>query len=353
MKIALIGAGSSVGRHLLSLDDERFIGIYRSDRALSQLCDLDLGPRLVKAAGHELLVAALRGCDAAVTLVNDLNPAAARDSLRQTLEACAAAGVGRLIHLGSAAIYGAYAHRVRSLDAAGPRLTWNSYAAGKQWQERYLKRHAGRLRSVVVLRPGLIWGPGMAWLHAPAGELLRHEAWIAEGDAPCNLANIHLLSHAIVELAKQAPDGLSFCNLFDRERLSWSAYYGRIAERLGLKDCAPQIVPRAAVPPWIAGVSTTRHLFPLALAWSVATPAVKTAVKATVRRLAKPAYTMPVSVKAMEPTKPSISREVWELKTARGMPPSGPLLEQLHQSYMSSPEQEWAEVERLRTWLWV
>ena len=353
MKIALIGAGSSVGRHLLSLNDQRFIGIYRGDRALSQLCDLDLGERLIKVGGLDQMIEALRGCDAVVTLVNDTNPMSARNSLRQAVDACVSAGVGRLIHVGSAAIYGVNAHRARTLDAAGSLLTWNSYAAGKQWQESYLKRHARRLRSVVVLRPGLIWGVGMAWLHAPAGELLRREAWIAEGDAPCNLVNINLLTHAIVELAHESPAGLSFCNLFDRERLSWSEYYARIGRGLGLDDRKLQVRPRLTFPPWIAGLGTIRHLFPFSLAWSVAPSPIKVAVKAIVFRLLPAASRMQSSTRAITTPAVRITREAWELKTARSLPPSGPLLERLHLSYPRSSEQDWAEVEGLRTWLWI
>ena len=353
MKIALIGAGSSVGRHLLSRGDDRFFGIYRSDRALSQLCDLDIAPRLVRATDQAELVGALKGSDAAVSLINDENPRSALRSLSETVDACELAGVPRLIHLGSAAIYGRKPENARTVESGGASITWNSYAAGKQWQENYLKRNKNRLPSTVVLRPGLIWGPGMAWLHAPAGELLRREAWIVEGDATCNLVNINLLAHAILQLSTQCAPGLSFCNIYDRERLTWAQYYHSIAGHLRIGDCNIHVVPRGFVPPWLTTSRAARYLFPLGVGWSVSPRPIKNIVKSVVRALPKRRAPAAVSLEPLDTAHLAINREVWELKTTKGLPPAGPVLDDLYASYRRTSEQDWDEVNILRTWMWV
>ena len=351
MKIALIGAGSSVGRYLLSQDDERFIGTYRSERALSQLCDLDLGSRLVKAADPNALVDAIKGCDAVVTLINDTNPNTALKSLRQAVDACVSAGVPQLIHVGSAAIYGRNADHARTAESAGPVLPWNSYAAGKQWQENYLKRYRGRLPSMVVLRPGLIWGPGMAWLHAPAGEVLRREAWIAEGDAPCNLVNIRFLSHAILHCAHSRPSGLTFCNIYDHTRLTWTEYYRSIARHLEIKDCKIHVVPRGLIPPWLRSSRAARDLFPLCLGWSVSPQPLKYIVKAAVKALPRLQTSGNVALEPLDSPHLNINRELWELKTATGMPPGSDMLKELYRTYPYNNDDHWADVVKLRQWM--
>jgi len=352
MKIALIGAGSSVGRHLLSQGDDRFFGIYRSERALSQLCDLDIAPGLVRATDQAELVGALKGSDVAVTLINDENPRSALKSLSQAVDACELAGVPQLIHLGSAAIYGRNPEVASAAESGGPLITWNSYAAGKQWQENCLKRNKNRLASTVVLRPGLIWGPGMAWLHTPAGELFRREAWIAEGDAVCNLVNINFLAHAILRLSERRSPGLSFCNIYDRERLTWAQYYQRIAGHLGIADCNIQVVPRAFVPPWLTTPRAARYVFPLGIGWSVSPRPIRNFVKAVVRALPRRRASPSVLLEPLETTHLAIKREVWELKTMKGLPPAGPILDDLYASYRRTSEQDWDEVNSLRTWMW-
>jgi len=353
MKIALIGAGSSVGRHLLSQRDDRFFGIYRSERALSQLCDLNIAPRLVRATDQAELVGALKGSDAAVTLINDENPRAALTSLSQAVDACELAGVPQLIHIASAAIYGRNPEKARTVASSGPLITWNSYAAGKQWQENYLRHNKNRLPSIVILRPGLIWGPGMAWLHVPAGELLRREAWIVEGDAVCNLVNINFLSQAVLRLAERRPPGLSFCNIYDRERLTWRQYYLRIAEHLGISDRNIHVVTRGFIPPWLGKPRAARYLFPLGIGWSVSPRLIKNIVKGVARALPKRRALPSILLEPLDTAHLAINREAWELKTMKGLPPAGPILDDLYVSYRRTSEQDWGELNTLRTWMWI
>lgn len=352
MRIALIGAGSSVGRHLLARSDDRFFGIYRSERALSQLCDLEAVPRLVRAAGQAELAGALKGSDVAVTLINDENPLSALRSLSQAVEACELAGVPKLIHIGSAAIYGRNPEKVKDANRSGRALGWNSYACGKQWQESYLKRNRHRLPAIAILRPGLIWGPGMAWLHAPAGDLLRREAWIAEGDAICNLVNINLLVHAIQQLSERCDPGLSFCNIYDRERLSWTQYYRRIAAHLGIANPDIQVVPRSFVPPWLKTTRAARYVFPLGIGWSVSPRPLKNVVKGVVRALPKRGAPSSVLLEPLGAVHLAMNREIWELKTIDGFPPAEATLDGLYASYRRTSEQDWEEVDRLRDWMW-
>lgn len=329
-KIALLGAGSSVGRYILPRTGAEVIGIYRGHRALSQLCDLDLGPRLKKASNREELVNALRGCGTAVNLVNDENPAQARQSLADLIEACVAAGVPQLIHMSSATVYGSGAARVTRLDEEPSGLTWSSYAAGKRWQESLLRQQRDRLPSIVVLRPGLIWGPGMAWLNKPASELARGEAWIAEGDATCNLVHVALVHQAIEYFVREKPAGLQFCNIADRERFTWRQYYEKIAAAIGFPaDVRIDTVPRRSRV-WWHGLGSLRYVFPFGIGWSILTPGPKNLLKRTLRPMFGP--------KAVPPLRwggPSVAvdRESWELKAYDGPLPGCEHLKKIHASY--------------------
>jgi nucleoside-diphosphate-sugar epimerase len=352
MKIALIGAGSSVGRYLLARE-KNYIGIYRSDRALSQLCDLALGDRLIKAADAASLAKALQGCDAAVTLVNDENPRGALASLQQAVGACASAKVPQLIHLSSASIYGCHPDRARSEHAEFRMPSWNSYANGKQWQELFLQRGGAQpLSSVIVLRPGLIWGPDMAWLRNPAAEVVRGNAWIAEGDGSCNLAHISLVAEAISYFTREKTQGLTYLNLYDEEVLTWGQYYQRLADKLGVANHRLHVIPKHVVPLWLRTPRAVRSIFPFGLAWSTAPKSVKNFVKATARAMQARDHHGRVIIGQNGFVPPAITREVWELKTAKGRPPASRHLELLHQINRRFSAENWSEISQLRRWMW-
>lgn len=326
-KIALLGAGSSVGRFILERTGDEVIGIYRSHRALSQLCDLNLGPRLKKASGVKELADALRGCSTAVNLVNDENPARAQASLTELFQACVDAGVSQLIHVSSATVYGCDAAKVTRLDEAPRGLTWSSYAIGKRWQEKVVKRAASLLPSVVVLRPGLIWGPGMAWLHKPASELARGEAWVVEGNARANLVHVSLLFDAIMYFAKEVPRGLHYCNVADRRPVTWRQYYQKIAVALGLPADTPiQTVPhRRGI--WRKGIKSLRYMFPFGIGWSVLPAEPKTLVKSVLR----PLFVSRAPIRPhWGPPGVAVDREAWELKAFDGVLPADSHLEKIH-----------------------
>jgi nucleoside-diphosphate-sugar epimerase len=349
MKIALIWAGSSVGRALLSKNDNRLKGIYRSPKALSQLCDLDVNFQLVKISSTLDMMNAISGCDTVITLINDTNPLSALRSLKDVVEACRLANIPQLIHLSSAAIYGSTPARAALVDSPGASLTWNSYSAGKQWQEDFLKKCKDLPTSVVIIRPGLIWGPGMAWLNTPANEIVRGEAWVADGDASCNLLNINFLTHSLYYLASNPTSGLSYVNLRDRESLTWTDYYSRIARLLQIEHYCIGKIPRSSGHPWKGNKGTARSIFPFGLGWSVLPLFLKRIIKNFVGLLPRKRLPSEVRIEALNP-KYSISREAWELKTADGLPPSNALLKELQESYERSSDEDWSELNYLREW---
>jgi nucleoside-diphosphate-sugar epimerase len=96
-----------------------------------------------------------------------------------------------------------------------------------------------RLRSsgsveLVILRPGIVYGPRSSWIGGLADELLSGKAYLVEGGAGiCNALYVDSLVHA-VELALRAPgiDREAFL-LGDEETVTWRDFYRPIAEALG------------------------------------------------------------------------------------------------------------------------
>jgi nucleoside-diphosphate-sugar epimerase len=350
MKIALVGAGSSVGRYILSSDFPEFFGIYRSAKALSQLCDLGVGDSLIKVSSDDQMAKAFMGIDAVVTLINDENPHSALLSLKSVVSACDVAKVPQLIHISSASIYGSNPSAAINPNSAGASIGWNSYACGKQWQENFLKGAKLLPPSTVVLRPGLIWGPGMAWLNAPLGELKRGDAWVVEGDAPCNIVNINLLVHAILSMAKMRPKGLSFINIRDSEEYTWAEYYARISQQFDI-NAKVITVPQTASNSWKSNSGATRSTFPYGLGWSVLPRGLKTVVKRIVKALPKIISHHNLALKDLEHSNLHISREGWELRTARGLPARNTLLSDIQNSYSRTAAQDWQQLDKMRKWI--
>src|SRR5206468_10798087 len=65
--------------------------------------------------------------------------------------------------------------------------------------ENFLReRMAERRLAIVVLRPGLVWGPGSPWVLGPATDLLRGAAFLAgSGGGICNLMYVDDLLRGI------------------------------------------------------------------------------------------------------------------------------------------------------------
>ena len=166
--ICILGGSGFVGHHLtarLAQDDHRLRVVTRHRERSKDLIVLP-SAEVVEADVHdpEALKAQFEGCDTVINLVGILN---ARDSAgkgfyrahvelpRKVVEACRAAGVGRLLHmsaLGGDAAYG-QSHYQRS-KGEGENLVHNAHDL-----------------AVTSFRPSVIFGPGDSFLSRFAGLL--------------------------------------------------------------------------------------------------------------------------------------------------------------------------------------
>lgn len=201
-------------------------GVRHAQAADVVACDLDR-PRQVESAlaGVDLVVHAAYGADAAL----DRHCATLLDAMRR-------AGVGRLIHLSSIAVYGDARGAVAE-DA--PLAPLDAYGAAKIACER---RIAGWARdcggAAVVARPGIVYGRGSAFWIDKLVARLRAGAWGtfgAAGEGVAALVHVDdvaaLIVRAATRLAQSAtrPGEVAVMNVVGPETPSWNAYFCALA----------------------------------------------------------------------------------------------------------------------------
>jgi nucleoside-diphosphate-sugar epimerase len=238
LKLAIIGANGFIGSRaveLLHLGGRAQVRpIVRSINSLARLSRFDLDCRLADARDQGALRAALEGCDVVVHAVSG-DPATILGSLTPMYLAAQQAGVKRFIYLSSASVHGQAP--APGTDESTPLNDRQpiAYNNAKVRAERRLSslRKSGGVE-LVILRPGIVFGPRSWWVSSFASSLLAGEAYLVnQGRGICNSIYVDNLVQAIY-LAARAPraDGQTFL-VGDAETLSWAQLYAPIADALG------------------------------------------------------------------------------------------------------------------------
>src|SRR5439155_1239680 len=200
--IAVLGAGGFVGSRLLERAAHAgrtdIVPVVRAARSVGRTANLGISHRFGDASRAETLERALAGCEAVVNLTTG-DPADIPRTTENIYTAALAAGARLLVHLSSASVYGAVEQPDLPDDAPPWPGHWMAYARQKGVAENFLReRMAERRLAIVVLRPGLVWGPGSPWVLGPATDLLRGAAFLAgSGGGICNLMYVDDLLRGI------------------------------------------------------------------------------------------------------------------------------------------------------------
>jgi nucleoside-diphosphate-sugar epimerase len=180
------------------------------------------------------LRAALTGMDAVVNCV-----AGSAETIVRSARALAGTVTGmqnppHVVHLSSVAVYGDAAGLVAEDAPLSGAL--GAYGAAKIEAERLLQT----CPSIVILRPGIVYGPGSEqwsirvarWLAARRlGDLGRH------GDGICNLLHVDDAAEAIVR-SSQLRGAHRVLNLAQADPPTWNEYFSRYARALGFVPVA-------------------------------------------------------------------------------------------------------------------
>ena len=323
--IAVIGAGGYVGARLIEraelVGDLSLVPIVRSWRSQARLARY--GVRTVRgdASDPASLVPLLKNCGTVVNLTMGDDRRMLSD-VESIYEACCEAGVPLLVHLSSAEVFG----RAEAVDLQEHSVPdgkhWMEYARAKTASEEWLRARADGPVKVVILRPGLIWGPGSGWLAQPAQNLVDGTAFFFnEGRGICNLIHVDNLIEHILQLARDDRPDSGVFNISDLETHTWADYYGAIAGEIGADESGIQHLPESAFKEsLVQKLMEIGQLPPLKAIKKKFASGTKVRIKERLVDLAQPPIRQ---VQPIEPS-PSVAKNIWWLQgTVHKLPSKG------------------------------
>jgi nucleoside-diphosphate-sugar epimerase len=250
--ILVTGAGGFVGGTLV--EALHFAGSYHVRAGIARWSS---APRIAR------LPITLVQCDVlkpvelaeAFTGVDYVIHCAAGDDLRIIVEgtqnvlcAAAQAGIKRVVHMSSIAVYGGAAGAI-SEDTQAPPGTLSAYGAAKVAAEE-LCEAAGRDLEVVVMRPSIIYGPFSTRWTMLCALRLKSGRWKqlgALGEGKCNLVHVHdVARYAIAAVGQNGVAGGVF-NINGPEVVTWNDYFERFNYQLGMSPMTPQTADRTQI----------------------------------------------------------------------------------------------------------
>lgn len=284
--IGILGASGFIGSRIIEIFHLEKIArvrpIVRSVAHLARSARFDLDGLIADGFSRTALRTALDGCDVVVHAI-----AGDRKTMLGTLEpvykAASDAGVRRIVYLSSAAVHGQAPPQ--GTDERSPLSTRHPvpYNTSKVLAERTLQRLRAQGRvELVVLRPGIVFGPRSQWTGGLADELLSGKAYLVDGgNGICNCIYVDNLIHGIqLAMTAQGADRQAFL-LGERETVTWRDLYRPVAKALGF---AIDQIPSVSATSDPASIRSD-GLVQLAREWARKS---RRWVPATVRRRARP-----------------------------------------------------------------
>lgn len=162
------------------------------------------------------------------------------DGTRNLLAAAQRAGVERVVHLSTVAVYGDGAGEFD--EQCAPRRTGDAYGDSKLEAEEICREFAQRGLPVAILRPSLIYGPFSSSWTIEWAQRLRARPWLlADEDCQgtCNLLYIDDLVGAVLRALSRTEAVGEIFNVNGPERPTWSEYFRALNAAMGLPELVP------------------------------------------------------------------------------------------------------------------
>ena len=159
---------------------------------------------------------------------------------RNVLRVCKSAGVRRMVHVSTAAVYGLKPPPFCETEDAPLRRTGDSYCDNKARAERAVRAYARKGLPVVILRPSIVYGPYSFWsTRLITGLRKNHVSLIDGGNGACNTTHVDNLIDAIfLSIENDAALGEAFF-ITDGERNTWRDFIGAHAAMMDTKVDIP------------------------------------------------------------------------------------------------------------------
>jgi len=253
VKVGLIGASGFIGLRVTECftqrNDFELVPLVRAPGSLAVLARQRLPWRIHSFVEVDDLTRGLEGLDACVHAA--IGDAAQIKTMADTAyEACARAGVRRLVWLSSASVHEQNPALGTNEDSPlrfKSRLSYNRAKA--EAEARLLKLEQDGRVEVVRLRPSVVFGPRSRWISDATRELEAGTAcWVGNGEGICNTVYVDNLVHAIAcALLADGAAGKAFL-IGDREKVTWRIFHMAVARHLGFGEEAFASIQAADVP---------------------------------------------------------------------------------------------------------
>jgi nucleoside-diphosphate-sugar epimerase len=237
-RILVTAAGGFIGGRLAEVLFSEGMDVVATVHRWSTAARIARFPMTIKAldvSDRSGVFGALRGVDVVVNCATgsgDLN----RTSIRHILDGAVAAGVKRVVHISSVAVYG---DRDGVLDeSTPPTYSGSEYGDSKLDAETVCAEYNRTRLPVVVLRPTIVYGPfNQNWTVDFANRMAagRWPFPREECNGICNLVYVDDLVNAIVLAMRLSAREDTVYNINGPEfDLTWNDYFDALAAALGL-----------------------------------------------------------------------------------------------------------------------
>ena len=239
LTIAVVGASGFIGHRMTEVFSQEGIAevraIVRSPSSATKLNELGVRASTADATDLLSLQSALKGCDVVVHCAAG-SPWFIRKTAEITYQAVDQAGVNRLVYLSTASVHGqapACGTDEHSTLSDCQFLAYNN--AKVQAEQTLLQLRERGATEVVMIRPGIVTGPGSSWVVGFVNALLAGTAYVGnQGKGICNSVYIdNLIEEVRLALTAANVDRQAFL-AGDRETVTWANLYQPFVDAFGL-----------------------------------------------------------------------------------------------------------------------